>query len=77
MLDYRRNLPWTREVCSRDPKEIWDDGMQGHNHSYGIEPELLSDASSKSVDAMMYRQMICALIYLMDTRPDTCFSMNT
>ena len=22
------NLPQTREVCSRDPEEIWDDGMQ-------------------------------------------------
>ena len=30
---------WTREVCSRDPEEVQDDGMQGHDHNYGIEPE--------------------------------------
>ena len=35
------NLPQTREVCSRDPKEVWDDGLQGHNHTYGIEPEAI------------------------------------
>ena len=33
------NLPRTRKVYSRDPKEVQDDGMQGHDHTYGIEPE--------------------------------------
>ena len=37
---------------------------------------LLSDASSDSLDAMMYRQMIGSLMYLMNTRPDICF-VNT
>ena len=35
--------------------------------------KLLSDASSESVDATMYRQMI----YLTNTRPDICFAVNT
>ena len=35
--------------------------------------KLLSVASSESVDAMMYRQMI----YLTNTRPDICFAVNT
>ena len=39
--------------------------------------ELLSDASSNLVDATMYRQMICSLMYLMNTRPDICFNVNT
>ena len=39
--------------------------------------KLLSVASPESVDATMYHQMICSLIYLMDTRLDTCFAMNT
>ena len=34
-------VPQTREVCSRDPEEVWDDGLQGHNHTYGIEPEVI------------------------------------
>ena len=39
--------------------------------------KLLSDASSESVDATMYRQMIGSLMYLMNTRPDICFDVNT
>ena len=36
--------------------------------------KLLSDASSESVDATMYRQMIGSLMYL---RPNICFAVNT
>ena len=39
--------------------------------------KLLRDASSEMIDAMMYHQMICSLIYLMNTRPDICFAVNT
>ena len=39
--------------------------------------KLLSDASSKAVDATMYRQMIRTLMYLTNTRPDICFAVNT
>ena len=75
MVEYRWNLPWTREVCSRDPEEVQDDGL--HDHTYGIEPKDVKCASSESVDAMMYRQMIYSLMYLTNTRPDICFAMNT
>src|SRR5882757_1828999 len=43
----------------------------------GMNLKLLSDASSKSVDAMMYRQMIGSLMYLMNRRPNIRFAMNT
>ena len=39
--------------------------------------KLLSDASSELVDDTMYRQMIGSLMYLMNTRPDICFAVNT
>ena len=39
--------------------------------------KLLSVSSSESVDAMMYHQMICSLMYLTNTRPDICFAVNT
>ena len=39
--------------------------------------KLLSDASSESVDARMYRQMIGSLMYLTNTRPYICFAVNT
>ena len=38
-MEVWQNLPGTKEVCSRDPEEVWDDGQQGHGHTYGIEPE--------------------------------------
>ena len=38
--------------------------------------KLLSVSSSNSVDATMYRQMICSLMYLTNTRPDICFAVN-
>ena len=39
--------------------------------------KLLNDASSDSVDATMYHQMIGSLMYLMNMRPDICFAVNT
>ena len=39
--------------------------------------KLLSDASSETVDATMYRHMIGSLMYLMNTRLDIFFAMNT
>ena len=39
--------------------------------------KLLSVASSEMVDAMMYHQMICSLMYLMNKRPYICFAVNT
>ena len=41
MVEYRWNIPCTREVCSRDPEEVWDDGLQSYGHNYGIEPETI------------------------------------
>ena len=35
------NLPWIREVCNGDPKEVQDDGLQGHGHTYGIKPKAI------------------------------------
>ena len=39
--------------------------------------KLLSDASSKTVDAMMYHQMIGLLMYLMKLRPYIFFAVKT
>ena len=38
--------------------------------------KLLSDASSETVDATMYRQMNGSLMYLKNTRPDICFAVS-
>ena len=39
--------------------------------------KILSDASSESVDATMYHQMIGSLMYLTNMRLDICFDVNT
>ena len=39
--------------------------------------KLLSVASSELVDATMSHQMIGSVMYLMNTRPDICFVVNT
>ena len=39
--------------------------------------KLFCDASSESVDAMIYCQMIGSLMYLMNKRLDICFAVNT
>jgi hypothetical protein len=38
---------------------------------------LLVDTSSELVDATLYKQIIGSLMYLTNTRPDICFSVNT
>jgi hypothetical protein len=39
--------------------------------------KLLVDTSSELIDAALYRQIIGSLMYLMNTKPDICFVVNT
>jgi hypothetical protein len=39
--------------------------------------KLLVDTSSELIDATLYRQIIGSLMYLTNTKPDICFSVNT
>ena len=41
MEEYKWNIPGTREVRSRDPEEIRDDGMKYHDHTYDIEAKAI------------------------------------
>ena len=38
--------------------------------------KILSDASVETIDAMMYHQMICSLMCLMNMRQEICFVVN-
>jgi hypothetical protein len=42
-----------------------------------VKLKLLVDTSSELLDATLYGQIIGSLMYLMNTRPDICFSVNT
>lgn len=39
--------------------------------------KLLGDTTSETVDATLYKKIIGSLMYLMNTRPDICFVVNT
>ena len=39
--------------------------------------KLFGDTSSGMIDASLYGKMIGSLLYLMNTRPDICFAVNT
>jgi hypothetical protein len=39
--------------------------------------KLLSDSSSDLVDPTMYRQLIGSMMYLVNSRPDICFAVDT
>ena len=39
--------------------------------------KLLSDDPPELVDMTQYRQIIGSLMYMMNTRPDICFAVNT
>ena len=42
-----------------------------------INLKLLSDKYSDLVDPRMYRKLIGSLMYLVNTKPDICFAVNT
>ena len=76
MAECRWNISRTGEVYGRDPEEVQDDGLQGHDPMES-NLKLLIDASLEAVDATMYRQMIGFLMYLTYTRPYICFVVDT
>lgn len=74
----RRDFPWTRQVCSGDLKEIQDEWL----HAYVTTPmitnlEKLSASKGELVDPTLHRQLIGCLMYLVNTRTDICFVVNT
>ena len=70
MVECGWNLPWTREVCNRDPEEVWEMDCKIMATPMASNLKLLSDAYSETVDATMYCQMIGSLMYLTNMRPN-------
>jgi hypothetical protein len=49
--------------------------MQAHEYTHGSEVEAVGRYFVR-VDATLYRQIIGSMMYLMNTKPNICFSMN-
>ena len=77
MAEYRWNLPWIGKYAVEILKSFGMMDCKDMATPMASNLKLLSDASSKLVDATMYHQMIGSLMYLMNTRPDICFAVNT
>ena len=77
MVEYRWDLPWSREVYSRDPKEFGMMDYKAIATPMASNLKLLCDSSSESIDAIMYHQIIGSLMYLMNTIPNLLFFVNT
>jgi len=71
------NFPEQRKVQSRHFEEIWDVRLQTINTLMVKKLKLLNDDYSERVDVTLHRHIIGSLMYLTNTRPDICFSMNT
>ena len=39
MVECIWNFHGEREIYGIDTEDIWDDGLQIHDHTYGVEPE--------------------------------------
>ena len=70
-------FPKPMKICSWDPKEIWDDGLQGYGYSDNNKFEAIEWWLLEIVDVTLYRQIIGSLMYLTNTRPNVCFAVNT
>ena len=75
MVECRWNILGTREVYILKRFEMNDSKAMTTPMASNL--KLLSVASSESVDATMYRQMIGSLMYLTNTRLNICFVVNT
>ena len=67
----------TREVCSGDPEEVQDDGLQGHDYTYGIEPEAIEWCFIRSGWCYDVSSDDWVLDVLENMRLDICFAVNT
>ena len=75
-MDYVLGMEvWTREVCSRDPEEVRDDRL--HDHTYGIKPEAIECCFIRVDGCHDVSSDDLFLDVPDDTRPDTCFVVNT
>ena len=77
MAKFRRNVSQPGKVCGRDIEEIQYVGMQVMATPMDSSLKWLADDSSELVDVTQYSRIIGLLMYLTNTRPDICFSVNT
>ena len=77
MAECRWDLSQLRKLCSGDSEEFRMLDCKEIATPMASNLKLMSDTSIETVDAMMYHRMIGSLMYLMNTRSNICFALNT
>ena len=76
-MEVWKNIPRTGKYVVEIMKRFRMMVCKAITTAMALNMKLLSDASSESVDATVYCQMIGSLMYLTNTRPDIFFAVNT
>eukprot|EP00253_Pinus_taeda_P014326 PITA_14326 len=71
------DLPWARKICYRYYEEIQNAGLSTHGYSHDHNWKKIDASRDKEVDPTLYIQLIGSLMYLVNTKSDICFAVNT
>jgi len=64
-------------VHDGDSQDILDDGLQTLGHSYGFKFKVINRSGFRFDISSLYGQLVGSLMYLVNTRLDIFFAMNT
>ena len=70
-------LHWTGEVCSGDLEEIQDGGLKPMFIPLVSNWRKIDASGSHGFDPTLYRHLIGSLMYMVNTRPNISFEINS
>eukprot|EP00253_Pinus_taeda_P026452 PITA_26452 len=71
------DLPWAKKICYGDSEEIQNARLLAHGYAYDHQLEETRCIRRQGSGPTLYKQLIGWLMYLINTRLDICFDVNT